>query len=130
MVSCTFQFAEHADQVHPRMYRFRMFGNIVRNDTCCPGIDLIQQIIFGKDTCRQFNTLLIQGTFRQFQHGQHLGLHLRQPKTVQQFCIQHRFFTTNHKAGNPFRKVSQAFQIRIDFQHSQHKTQVDRHRII
>ena len=52
---------------------------------------------------------------------------------AQQVMVRERrvnAFELKYKTGDPFRKVTQTFQICVNLQHSQHKTKINRHRII
>ena len=130
MITGTFQLTENTNQIQTRECAFGMLADIICQNSSGICINFIQQVIFGEYRGCQFLTFFLKSSFGKFKHSRNLIYHLLQAQFLHQSACQNRFLAIQRKAGYAFGEIAQTLQVRIDFEHGKHKTQVDSNRII
>ena len=130
MVSGSFKLTEDTGHFQTQTDGFRVFGGISRQPVQGLLVDLVKRFVFVEDGFRQPDVLPLQGFISGVQHGEHCVVHIFQLKVGKQDFVFRFQFGPDHKAGNTFGIIADAFQIVVDLQHSQGKTEIDGYRII
>ena len=126
MVAETFHLTDHTCHIKSDQGASRMFLDVVGNDPGGVMVNLVDQVVFEENTGGYFRTFFFEGFLAEGKHIEQFFQHLFYPCLFDQLRIDGGTFRqVSCKTGDAFGKITQAFQVRIDFVHGKNETQVD-----